>query len=130
MKKIITIHQPNYLPWAGFFHKAMLSDIFVIFDDVQYQKNSFINRNKVKTSNGETWLTVPIKVKGKSRETLINEAEIDNEQRWRKKHLNTIKLNYSKSKYYARYIPFFEEILQMLLTIHQFFFSHYLYPLS
>ena len=109
MPKIITIHQPNYLPWLGFFHKIVLSDIYVAFNDVQFEKNSFNNRNKIKTAQDSYWLTVPIITKGKSKEILINNAIIDNNQKWKEKHLKTIKLNYSKSKYYEKYIGFLEK---------------------
>jgi hypothetical protein len=109
MKKIVTIHQPNYIPWLGFFHKLFISDIYVAFDDVQFEKNSYNNRNKIKTSHGDYWLTVPIITKGKSKETLINNAQIDNKQNWAKKHLKNIQSNYSKSKFYEDYIWFFEE---------------------
>ena len=103
--KTISIHQPGYLPWLGFFHKMICSDEFVIFDDVQFGKNSFDNRNKIKTPNGPIWLTVPIITAGKSKETMINTAQIDNRQPWRKKHSDTIKLNYSY--YLAKDIYYF-----------------------
>ena len=86
MKKIVTIHQPNYIPWLGFFHKLLISDTYVAFDDVQFEKNSYNNRNKIKTAQGECWLTIPAITKGKSKETLINIAQIDNNQKWAKKH--------------------------------------------
>ena len=59
----VSIHQPNYLPWIGYFNKIVRSDTFVIFDDVQFpvgKKGFFGNRNKIKTNNGELWLTVPV----------------------------------------------------------------------
>jgi len=59
-EKLITIHQPNYLPWPGFFHKWMISDAFVILDTVQYHKNEWQNRNRIKTAQGAQWLTVPV----------------------------------------------------------------------
>jgi len=103
--KTITIHQPCYLPWLGLFHKIMLSDVFVILDDVQFEKNSFINRNKVKTPNGSCWLTIPVLSHDKP---FINKLKIDNKQDWQKKHINTIKYNYVSSKFYNKYIEFFE----------------------
>ena len=57
---ILTAHQPVYLPWLGLFHKIALSDAFVWFDDVQYQKRDWNNRNKIKTNSGPAWLTVPV----------------------------------------------------------------------
>ena len=72
---IITAHQPNYLPWLGFFHKMYTVDKFVILDNIQFTKNMFIQRNKIKTSNGELMLTVPVRVKI---DTLIKDVLIDN----------------------------------------------------
>ena len=62
--KVVSIHQPAYLPWLGYFHKAMLSDVFVYLDTVQYEKNSFTNRNRILTKQGPIWLTVPVEIKG------------------------------------------------------------------
>src|ERR1035437_4150954 len=104
---ILTAHQPAYLPWLGYFDKIIKSDIFVYLDTVQFEKNSFTNRNKVKTPQGAAWLTVPVKIKGHIGKTMM-EIEIDNSQDWRKKHLNTIFMNYKKAarfeECYARQI--------------------------
>ena len=62
----VVIMQPGYLPWLGFFDLMKRSDVFVIYDDVQYTKNDWRNRNKVKTSNGTCWLTVPVEKKKKA----------------------------------------------------------------
>lgn len=91
----ISIHQPAYLPWLGYFDKIKRSDIFVYLDSVQYEKNSFINRNKIKTSSGSIWLTVPIKKSGMK--CRIEELIIDSSQNWKKKHLNSIFMNYKKA---------------------------------
>lgn len=106
---ILSIHQPNFIPWLGFFHKVMLSDIFVLLDNVQFEKNSFINRNKVKIVNGCCWLTVPVKLSRKFG-IKINKVEIANKQAWRKKHLATIMHNYKKTPYFEFYKPFFMEM--------------------
>lgn len=104
---IITIHQPEYLPYLGFFERISKADAFVILDNVQYQKNAFINRNKIKTSQGWQWLTVPIK----NREALrnINETEINNETNWRESHWKALLYNYKKAPYFEKYANFFEE---------------------
>ena len=57
---IISIHQPNFLPWLGYFYKIAASDMFIVLDDVQYTKNSYINRSQIKTPQGCLWLTVPV----------------------------------------------------------------------
>lgn len=93
---ILSAHQPAYLPWLGYFDKIIRSDVFVILDNVQYEKNSFVNRNKIKSSNGAIWLTIPVKTKGHLDSTLA-ETQIDNSFNWKRKHLNAIYLNYKKA---------------------------------
>jgi hypothetical protein len=90
---IISAHQPAYLPWLGYFDKIKRSDIFVFLDTVQYEKNNFINRNKIKTPSGGLWLTVPVHIEGHISST-IKEIKIDNSTDWRKKHLHSIQDNY------------------------------------
>lgn len=94
---VITIHQPNYLPWLGFFDKIKKSDIFVILDDAEYSKNCFINRNKIKTENGGKWITLPVNCKSK---TKILDVKLNSNINWKRKHINTLKMNYSKSAYF------------------------------
>lgn len=106
---ILSSHQPGYLPWLGYFHKIALSDNFVILDDVQFEKNSFINRNKIKNSYGSIWLTVPVLIKGHTKKT-IKEIEINNNINWKKKHWKSIYQNYKKAPYFYKYSDFFEEL--------------------
>lgn len=91
----VAIHQPAYLPWLGYLDRIKESDLFIFLDTVQFEKNSFINRNKIKGPNGPYWLTIPIKNKGHLSKS-INEIEIVNDTNWRKKHLKSIKSSYSK----------------------------------
>lgn len=98
-----------YIPWLGYFHKMKSSDKFVILDDAEFSKNDWFNRNKIKTANGELWLTVPVSYKNNS-SSLIKDIAIDNKQDWKKKHLNSIKQNYSKAKYYKDIINFLIDI--------------------
>lgn len=111
MTIILSAHQPAYLPWLGLFHKILLADVFVVFDNVPFSKDSFDNRNKIRTSAGAVWLTVPVVTKSKSQIKLVD-AEIDNTHNlsWRKKHLRTIEQNYCNSPYFKQYIDFFREI--------------------
>lgn len=102
----IAILQPSYFPWPGYFHWILKCDTFVFYDDVQYDKDGWRNRNKIKCANGEMWLTVPVLTKGKFGQE-INEVLIDNKQNWGKKHLESIRQNYKKSRYYDKYINFF-----------------------
>ena len=105
---ILTAHQPVYLPWLGLFHKIALSDLFVWFDDVQYQTKDWNNRNKIKTANGPIWLTVPVLSKNHF-DTKVGKIKINNNLPWAKKHLKSIKFAYSKSKYFNNYFDFFVE---------------------
>ena len=105
---IIGILQPGYLPWLGFFEQLYKSDIFVIYDDVQYDKHGWRNRNKIKTANGIQWLTVPVHA-NISLSPLIYQVKIDNSTNWRKKHLQSIRQNYAKTRYFKNYLPLFEE---------------------
>ena len=105
---ILTAHQPAYMPWLGYFHKIALADNFVMLDSVQFEKNSFTNRNKIKTSNGEAWLTIPVEMKGHL-DKQINEIQMDSKSNWKKKHWNTLLLNYKKAPYFDKYSGFFEK---------------------
>lgn len=106
---IVTIHQPEHLPWLGFFDKVRQADLFVILDSVQYRKRYFQNRNKIRSANGFLWLTVPVRVKGKYTQP-INKVQIDNENnpRWQEKHWQTLIRSYKKAPCFDRYSPFFE----------------------
>jgi len=99
---IVAIHQPNYLPWVGYFNKMARSDVFVMFDDVQLIRGkSFVTRNRVKTANDVQWLTVPVKEKGELR--LIKDVPIVQDGKWQQKHWRTIQLSYKKAPYFDRY---------------------------
>jgi hypothetical protein len=103
MELVISIQQPNYMPWLGYFHKIKLSDTFVFLDTVDIQTRSsysLTNRAHIKTKQGVQWLTVPIR-KGQSRK--IKDILIDNVQPWKQKQLNTLFHAYNKA-------PFFEEV--------------------
>ncbi len=96
----IAIHQPQYLPWLNYFKKIEECDLFIVLDSVQFQKNGLHNRNKIKSPTGEIWLTVPIKKKTKQS---IIEVEINNKINWNKKHWESIKQYYGKSKNFKSY---------------------------
>jgi hypothetical protein len=76
---ILSIHQPAYLPWLGYFDKIARADVFVYLDTVQFEKNSFINRNQIKTPQGALWLTIPVKTRGHTSGSLQT-TEIDDSQ--------------------------------------------------
>lgn len=109
---IVTIHQPEHLPWLGFFDKMRQAQLFVLLDNVQYRHKYFQNRNKIRSANGETWLNVPVLTRGR-REQLINEVEIDNrEVRWREKCWVSISLNYRKAPFFEKYCNFLKDLYE------------------
>ncbi|MFQ5576992.1 MAG: WbqC family protein [Anaerolineae bacterium] len=110
---IVSVHQPNYLPWVGYFHKIALSGAFVFLDAVQYPRGqSVANRNKIKTAGGVQYLTVPIsKPKGsRGKASYFDVAPADN--RWPASHLKTLRLAYGRTPYFARYVDDLAAILQ------------------
>ena len=105
---IATIIQTPYLPWLGFFDRVLKSDVLILLDNVAMDRNSrtkFLNRNRVRTKDAWTWLTVPL-VKG-GRSTPIHELRIKADERWSSRHWRAIVLNYSRATHYRR---FMEEI--------------------
>jgi hypothetical protein len=104
---VAAIHQPNYLPWPGFFHKLAAADVFVHLDAVQFPRGqSFAARNRIKTPNGVTFLTVPVTGPKDAEGTFTYlEAELADD-RWRKKHLRTVEQSYAKA-------PHFEEVFEL-----------------
>lgn len=106
----LAVLQPGYLPWLGFFDQLLRSDIFVLYDDVQFNKNGWRNRNRIKSTAGAPhWLTVPVHVR--SLEQRLLETEIDNRQPWARKHLGTIRQFYANAPGLKRYLPELEEVL-------------------
>ena len=108
MSRTIGILQPGYLPWLGFFEQLYRSDIFVLYDDVQYDRGGWRNRNRIKTSHGVQWLTVPVRCRA-SDKMRVCDAVIDNGSGWRRKHSETIRQSYSGAPFFRNYWPIFEE---------------------
>jgi hypothetical protein len=104
---IVTIHQPEHLPWLGFFDKMRQADIFVLLDTVQFSKGDFQNRNRIKTAQGATWLTVPVYKKGRSHQRIVD-VEIVQQTKWRRRCCGLLTDNYAAAPYFARHQPFFE----------------------
>ena len=90
----VAIHQPHYLPWLGYLAKWAEADLFIFLDTVQYEKNGFQNRNKIRTKDGAQWLTVPVRVR---LGTPIAEVETDAGQDWARRHLRAIELAYGRA---------------------------------
>jgi hypothetical protein len=105
---IVAVHQPQYLPWLGYFDKMARADAFVLLDTVQYKKNEWQNRNRIKTAQGPQWLTVPVLYKFPQK---IQEVEINNRERWQHKQRQALLSNYRKAPFWDLLAPFWGEVL-------------------
>jgi hypothetical protein len=105
---IVTTHQPIFLPWPGFFYKALFADVMVLLDGVQFPLGrSWMTRNRLKSDKGELWVGVPVWRKGRGLQ-IIREVEICDETDWRSKHLMSIRQSYSAAPYRREHLPAFE----------------------
>lgn len=107
---IVAVHQPQYLPWLGYFDKILRADFFCYLDNVQFKKNEWQNRNRIKTAVGWQWLTVPVKFSFGQK---INEVPINSTTNWARKHLQALRSNYNRAPFYQSYIGMFEQIYDM-----------------
>lgn len=112
MKVLIT--QPNYIPWRGYFYAINLADVFVVYDDVQYTRRDWRNRNLIKTPIGLQWLTIPVQTKGKYLQK-INETAIA-DPHWAARHWKTLHLNYAKAPHFATVASVFENLYQTMVN--------------
>lgn len=108
----LAVHQPNFLPWVGFFSKMAASDVFVILDTVQFPRGKNVgNRAKVRGANGDTELVVPVSVpKGNEGKVPYRKLELA-EGKWRKKVLRTLEMNYKKAPFFEELFPFLKELI-------------------
>ncbi len=104
---IVSINQPAYLPWLGYFDRIAASDLHVVLDTVQFEKNSFVNRNKIRTAKGWTWLTVPVSTGGQFGNLPINRLRIAADTPWARKHWSTIEQTYGRAPWFAEHRDFF-----------------------
>ena len=106
--KSVAIVQSNYIPWKGYFDLIHSVDEFILYDDVQYTKRDWRNRNQIKTAQGLLWLTIPVEVKGKFSQS-VRETKIASTD-WAKKHWQTISQNYARAPYFKEYRERFEAL--------------------
>jgi hypothetical protein len=106
---VVAIHQPEYLPWLGFFKKMMNSEIFVFLDDAQFTKKGWQNRNQIRTKDGMTLLSIPVHAHSYPK---INEITIDNNKNWSKRHKKSILFNYAKAPYFEEFKDFIESVFE------------------
>jgi hypothetical protein len=104
--KTVVVLQSNYIPWKGYFDLVHEADLFIFHDDLQYTKNDWRNRNKIKTPKGAEWMTIPV---GTNEHRLICEVTI-RDAGWQSTHWNLLKQHYGRCPYFAYYRPFFEEV--------------------
>jgi len=106
----VAINQSNYIPWKGYFDMIRSVDLYVLYDDVQYTRRDWRNRNQIKGVDGLKWLTIPVKVKGryhqKIRETIICNTK------WTVKHLNLLKQFYATSSHFKDVFPLVEHLYE------------------
>lgn len=108
MSKKIAIVQSCYIPWKGYFDLINSVDEFILYDDMQYTKRDWRNRNLIKTKEGLQWLSIPVEVKGKYLQR-INETRVS-DKTWSRVHWKSILANYSKAKYFHEFQEYFEEL--------------------
>lgn len=106
MRTIIT--QSNYLPWKGYFDAIQASDLFVVFDEAQYTRRDWRNRNKIKTPEGTRWLSIPVEVKGRFTQKIKDTKAVD--RSWQKQHVALIKQYYKQAACYRELIDFVESM--------------------
>jgi hypothetical protein len=109
------ILQPSYIPWRGYFHQIQRADLFIFYDDVNFDKDGWRNRNRVKTAHGTKWLTIPVTT-AQDRQlhtTPINQVQICQDQPWKAAHWRTLQHSYSKAPFFKQYAPLLEPFYQM-----------------
>jgi hypothetical protein len=106
--KTLAVLQPGYLPWLGFFDQMRRADVFVYYDDVQFDKHGWRNRNRVKSATGPHWLTVPVRHHGKPR---ILDVEIDTRAPWARRHIGSIRQFYANAPFLDTYVGELAELL-------------------
>lgn len=108
MSKMVAIAQSNYIPWKGYFDLVNSVDELVLYDDMQYTRRSWRNRNLIKSPGGPVWLTIPVQVKGKYFQKIKDTVVADD--KWASDHWRSIVHNYSKAKCFSEYRHLFEEL--------------------
>ncbi len=99
----VVILQPSYIPWRGYFDQIRCADLFIFYDDVQYDKHGWRNRNQIKTVQGKQWLTIPVHSAGATTGLLSKDVKIDWSKPWAKNHWKALKYSYTKAPYFHQY---------------------------
>lgn len=104
----VVILQPSYIPWRGYFDQVRRADLFIFYDDVQYDKHGWRNRNQIKTAQGKQWLTIPVHSRGVTEGIPIKDVKIDWSKPWVKNHLKALTVAYNKAPHFKDYLPLLE----------------------
>jgi len=106
----VVILQPSYMPWRGYFDQICRADLFIFYDDVQYDKRGWRNRNQIKTPKGRQWLTIPVHSRGAQTENIpINQIRIAWDNPWGQNHLKAIQHSYAKAPQFNQYMPLLDK---------------------
>jgi hypothetical protein len=108
----VVILQPSYIPWRGYFDQIRRADLFVFYDDVQYDKHGWRNRNQIKTHQGKQWLTIPVHSKGVTQGVAIKDVRIDWSKPWTRSHQKSLVISYGKAPCFKEYLPLLESVYQ------------------
>jgi hypothetical protein len=113
----VVILQPSYIPWRGYFDQISRADLFIFYDDVQYDKHGWRNRNQIKTAQGKQWLSIPVHSGGVTQGVAIKDVEIDWSKPWAKNHWKSLSIAYAKAPWFRQYAPFVEAFYQRRDTL-------------
>jgi hypothetical protein len=109
----VVILQPSYIPWRGYFDQINKADLFIFYDDVQYDKHGWRNRNRIKTASGSRWLTIPVFSGGAvTNQLLIKDTKIDWSQKWNVSHFDTLRQHYKTAPFFNKYSALLQEYYQ------------------
>jgi len=106
----VVILQPSYIPWRGYFDQVRRAELFIFYDDVQYDKHGWRNRNQVKTAQGRQWLTIPVHSRGATEGVPIHRVRIDWSKPWAANHLKALHLAYAKAPHFAEHVEWLESV--------------------
>jgi hypothetical protein len=109
---IVVILQPSYIPWRGYFDQIRRADLFVFYDDVQYDKHGWRNRNQIKTAQGKKWLTIPVHTSGATQGLQIKDTRIDWSKPWPRQHLYALTTSYNRAPFFKEYLPALEDFYE------------------
>lgn len=108
----VVLLQPSYIPWRGYFDQIRRADLFIFYDDVQYDKHGWRNRNQIKTSQGKLWLTIPVHSKGVTGGIAIKDVRIDWSKPWSRSHLKSFVTAYNKAPHFKQFLPLLQSFYE------------------